>query len=101
MSKPFVTNKDYIELDTNDVTKKDIYIFLNEIVDFFNQNWQEKYLINEYPKSLEDLNKTHLLDYPSIGGYHILEDTFCQVDTSILSDKSISLLGYFYGIQLR
>lgn len=100
----FVTNKDYEEFSKNgenlDVA---IETFLDEIRDYFNEVWQDKYAIKEQVQSLDCLNKEHLLNYPSNGGDAILDDSFtgpdCPVD--ILSPLSKTVLGYFYGIHLH
>ena len=57
----------------------------------------------ESPINLEQLNKEYLLEYPSTGGYHVIDDSFTgpECPVHILSTKSKSLLGYFYGIHLR
>ena len=71
--------------------------------EYFNQVWQVGFRIKEPIQSLDCLNKEHLLNYPSTGGYAILEDSFtgpeCPVD--ILSPLSKTVLGYFYGIHLH
>lgn len=104
MTKPFITNKDYEEFAKhNDNLEEALGIFLKEIKEYFNTVWDEKYHIHEELTNIEQLNKNHLLDYPSTGGYHVLEDSFtgpnCPVE--LLSEKSQIVLGYFYGIHLH
>ena len=99
----FVTPEEIIELAKHDVSESDITIFIQELVTYFNSVWIKDELIETEIYSLDQLNKDYLLDYPSTDGYHIIDDSFtgstCHVH--ILSNKSKSLLGYFYGIHLR
>ncbi len=100
----FVKKEDTEELKKHGVTcPEDINIFIDELVNYLNQTWCEEFTIKEKITSLDALNKKYLNDYPSWGGYHILDDSFTgpYCPTDILSDKSKSLLGYFYGIHLR
>ena len=82
---------------------EDINIFIDELVKYFNQVWCKEFIIKEKITSLDQLNKTYLNDYPSFGGSQILDDSFTRPDCpiDILSDKSKSLLGYFYCIHFR
>ena len=102
----FVTEQDIIELNKNGID----YIkfeptFLKELKVFLLTVWSEEYhadLYNLESKTILDFNK--LIDYPSTGGYMILDNTFTAVnkDTmNILSNDSKGLIGYFYGIHLR
>lgn len=100
----FVSKQDYEEFSKNGENLDDaIQLFLDEIREYFNQVWQVGFRIKEPIQSLDCLNKEHLLNYPSTGGYAILEDSFtgpeCPVD--ILSPLSKTVLGYFYGIHLH
>ena len=100
----FVTNKDYEEFSKyGENLDGAIEIFLDEIREYFNLVWQDKYAIKEQIQSLDCLNKEHLLNYPSNGGDAILDDSFtgpeCPVD--ILSPVSKTVLGYFYSIHLH
>ena len=100
----FVTNKDYEEFSKyGENLDGAIEIFLDEIREYFNLVWQDKYAIKEQIQSLDCLNKEHLLNYPSNGGDAILDVSFtgpeCPVD--ILSPVSKTVLGYFYGIHLH
>lgn len=103
---PFVSERDIENLSKFDTNEKDIKVFVLEMKKFFEKVWSGEWIsklkILE-SCNIEDLN--HILcDYPSTGGYHILEDSFCFVeeeDINILSDKSKDLLGYFYGIHLH
>lgn len=101
----FVTPKDLIELQKKNINySEDIPIFLNELRDYFNQIWSSSYYINEPFNTIDELNKEHLLNYPSWGGYYILESSFSAInsdDLDILSEKSKIILGYLYGIYLR
>ena len=96
----FFTYKDKKVLIENFITDYDIECFFNEIRQFFNKTWEEKYKINHDIKSFDDLNKI-LEDYPSTGGYMILENTFTAVDTTNINNISKEILGYFYSIHLR
>lgn len=103
---PFVSERDLEYISHFDTNQKDVEVFVREMKKFFEKVWSEEWIpklkILESGK-IEELN--HILcDYPSTGGYHILEDSFCFVeeqDIDILSDKSKDLLGYFYGIHLH
>tara|TARA_B110000238_G_C15882157_1_gene333959 strand:- start:314 stop:607 length:294 start_codon:yes stop_codon:yes gene_type:complete len=94
----FVMQKDIDYLETHGINyTKDISTFLDEIKDHFNM-LDETNLI-ENIATIDELNKDHLLCYPSTGGYYILEDSFSY--PSNLSKTSKIILGYFYGISLR
>ena len=105
MTDDFVTPEDLIELQKKNINyNEDLPIFLKEIRDYFNQTWSSSYFINEPINDIDELNKNQLLNYPSWGGYYILESSFTAVssdDLDILSDKSKIILGYLYGICLR
>lgn len=99
----FFTNEDVIELTKHGVDcEKDVRKFLEELKDYFLKTWRPEYHNVIYTiKTLDDLNK-NLLNYPSQGGHEILSNSFtgpCE-HLDILSEKSRSLLGYFYGIHL-
>ena len=98
----FVTDKDITYLKNKGVDyHKDIVIFLKEIKNYFNSVWKDTYKIEEL-ESIQDLNKKYLLDYPSWGGYYILEDSFSgSHNIIILSNTSIIILKYFYDISIR
>lgn len=100
----FITPKDIIELQKKNINyNEDLPIFLKEIRDYFNQTWSSSYFINEPINDIDELNKV-LLNYPSWGGYYILENSFTAISTDnldILSEKSKIILGYLYGICLR
>lgn len=102
----FVTQKDYDELSKHGVDFKSFQpIFLRELKLILLELWSKEYhkdLENLENKSLEDFNK--IINYPSHGGYAILEDTFTNVDNTtmnIMSDTSQSIFGYFYGIHFH
>ena len=102
----FVTQKDYDELSKNGVDFKSFQpIFLRELKLILLELWSKEYhkdLENLENKSLEDFNK--IINYPSHGGYAILENTFTNVDDitmNIMCNTSISLFGYFYGIHFH
>ena len=103
MTTPFVTNDDINELKKCNIAyETDVIIFLTEIRKYFNTHWRKEFYIKDEISSIDELNKEHLLDYPSTGGYHVLEDSFtgpCQVN--LLSEKSKTILGYLYGINLH
>jgi hypothetical protein len=101
----FVTQKDYDELAKHNVDFKSFQpIFLKELKDILLKLWRNEFhkdLENLENKTIEDFNK--IINYPSHGGYAVLEDTFTFVDDEImdiLSDTSKSIFGYFYGIHL-
>ena len=98
----FVTPEDIIELTKHDEHESDITTFIQELVTYFNSVWIKDTAIKKEIYSLDQLNNDYLLGYPSTCGYHIIDDSFtgptCPVN--ILSSKSKSLLGYFYGIHL-
>ena len=101
-----ITQKDYDELSKHGVDLKSFLpIFLKELKLILLELWSKEYykdLENLENKTLEDFNK--IINYPSYGGYAILEDTFTNVDDktmNIMSDTSKSLFGYFYGIHFH
>ena len=94
----FVTEDDIEALkDENINYETDIIQFLDEIKDHFNSISQDKI---DKINSIDELNKKYLLNYPSWGGYYILEDSFSGVPVNF-SYKSKYILNYFYGISLR
>ena len=103
--KGFVTEKDLIELKKHGVDFIEYEkTFLKELKEFLMKSWSSEYhedLKDLEKKSIKDFNKI-ICDYPSWGGYYILEDTFtCNDNLDLLSDKTQNLIGYFYGIHLR
>ena len=97
----FVTDADLVELKKYDILAEDITIFISELITYFNTIWPEEYKI-ENVTTLDELNKSHLLEYPSTGGYYILDDAFTgSCPLQLLSNKSKILLGYFYHIHLK
>ena len=99
----FISEKDDIVFDEQNVTREDVRRFVIEMKEYFKLNWRGEFL-----KELEILNSGYindlnkLLKYPSWGGYQILDDSFTgDVDLKPLSNISQELLGYFYGIYLR
>ena len=100
----FVTHDDIEELAKHghENLEEDIKIFLTEIRQYLNTVWGKEYYIEEELESIDKFNQEQLDNYPSTGGYHILDDSLTgSCPTHILSNKSKGLLGYFYGIQLR
>lgn len=99
----FVSDKDIEELKKQDIDYDvDIKIFLMEFRDFFNKTWTDEHYIKNEIADIEELNRDHLENYPSWGGYYILESSFSgSNDIEILSEKTKGILGYFYGIHLR
>lgn len=102
----FVTQKDYDILGKNDIDFKSFHsVFLKELKNILLSIWRTEFhkdLENLENKTIEDFNK--IIDYPSHGGYAILEDTFTNVDDETmnkLSNESKSLIGYFYGIHFH
>lgn len=103
-SKPFVTQEDINELARNDIDyQKDIKVFLTEIRLYFNEVDSNEYYIENELESLEQFNKDELCDYPSCGGYNILDSAFTgwDIPLHLLSNKTLGILGYFYGIHLH
>ena len=102
LEKPYFSKEDIDELKKQNINcDKDIKIFLKEIREHFNNVWHKDYHICKEIKSLEELNKTYLNNYPSWGGHSILDDSFSTYKKDVLSDNSKGLLGYFYSIYLR
>jgi len=104
-TKSFVTEEDIIELRKHDIEFSEYEtIFLKELKEFLIDTWRPEYhdnLEDLEKKSIKEFNKI-ILDYPSWGGYYILEDTFTNnQNINLLSEKSKGLIGYFYGIHLR
>ena len=102
---PFVEEKDITYLEGKCVDFNTEYpIFLSEIYLFLQKRWPEKYHQDLKPLlngNIDDFNTK--IGYPSIGAYHILDDSFtsCWDDIDILYNNSKSLFGYFYRIQLN
>lgn len=97
----FVTETDLENLNEIDISEADITIFITELINYFNTIWPTEFKI-ENVTTLDDLNKLHLLEYPSTGGYYIIDDAFTgSCPLQLLSNKSKILLGYFYHIYLR
>ena len=94
---PFIT-----EEDSANFTKMDIELFIKELIVYFNRVWFPDYRIPDSITTLDEIHEEYLLDYPSMGGYHIIDDSFTGLDCPIhlLSSTSKSLLDYFYGIHL-
>ena len=104
--KPFVTDVDKVKLKPHVVSfEEDMKMFLLELRLFFTEVWSPEYvkpLENLEEKDIEHFNS--LIDYPSWGGYAILEDSFtaCSDEQiAILSDRSKEFLQYFYAISLH
>ena len=104
--KPFVTDEDKIKLKPHVVSfEEDMKIFLLELRLFFTEVWSSEHvktLENLEEKDIEHFNR--LIDYPSWGGYAVLEDSFTACsdeEIAILSDRSKEFLEYFYGISLH
>ena len=104
--KPFVTDVDKVKLKPHVVSfEEDMKMFLLELRLFFTEVWSPEHvkpLENLEEKDIEHFNK--LIDYPSWGGYAILEDSFtaCSDEQiAILSDRSKEFLQYFYAISLH
>jgi hypothetical protein len=102
-NKSFVSDKDLVELKKHGINFIEYEkVFLKELKDFLIKTWRSEFhkeLKDLEKKSIKDFNKI-ICDYPSWGGYHILEDTFNE-NIDLLSDKTQNLIGYFYGIHLR
>ena len=104
--KPFVTDEDKIKLRPHVVSfEEDMKMFLLELRLFFTEVWSSEHvktLENLEEKDIEHFNR--LIDYPSWGGYAVLEDSFSgcsDEEIAILSDRSKEFLEYFYAISLH
>jgi hypothetical protein len=98
----FITDDDLEYFSKNDINYSvDMPIFLHEIRAYFNVVWQDKFFIKDDIASIEELNSRYLENYPSTGGYYILEDSFTSGHTEILSENSRFILGHLYNIHLR
>ena len=104
--KQFITDEDRIQLKPYVVSfEEDMKMFLLELRLFFTEVWSSEHvktLENLEEKDIEHFNK--LIDYPSWGGYSILEDSFTACsdeEIAILSDRSKEFLEYFYAISLH
>ena len=101
----FVTEKDIKYLEEKGVKFKQEYpIFLTELHNYLKAVWLEKYHDDLKPLqngNIDEFNKK--INYPSTGGYHILDNAFTASleHIHIMSNNSRALFGYFYGIQLR
>ena len=99
---PFVSQEDYRAFAR---TGRDldacIVVFISEITAYFNKHWREEFKITELPKSLEELNEKHLLNYPSTGGDAVLDDSFTGPECPIkmLTEPSFLILDHFYNMQ--
>ena len=97
----FITDDDRVYLTNNFIDPEvDLPIFLRELRTYLNEVWEDVYFIVD-DFSFEELNSRYLENYPSTGGYYILEDTFTTGPTELLSERSKFILGYLYNIHLR
>ena len=104
MDKPkFVEERDILVLKELGINyENDINIFLKELRCYFNKVWSKENNIENEITTLDELNSKYLLEYPSRGGYYILDDSFTgSCPTEILSSKSKIILKYLYNISLR
>lgn len=99
----FITEEDHVYFINNNIEYNvDIPVFLRELREYFNQTWDSSYFIEEEITSIDELNRKHLLNYPSYGGRQILDDSFTGLgNTILLSYRSRHLLGYLYDIHLH
>jgi len=99
----FISESDDAVFEENGISREDVGVFVKEIKTLFEKTWSDEYQYDLGKLStgyISDLNK--ILNYPSLGGYHILEDSFTgPMELDGFSDTSKSLLGYFYGIHLH
>ena len=83
----FITQKDYDILGQNGIDFKSFHsVFLKELKDILLSIWRTEFnkdLENLENKRIEDFNK--IIDYPSYGGYAILEDTFTNLDDETMN----------------
>lgn len=106
LNSKFITQDDIDLLKTHNVDlEKDYPIFLKEFAKYLKYKWSK-----EFHNDITHLEKGDIdsfndsLNHPSWTSYHILDDTFtgpCSKLDEIMSNKSKSLFGYFYGIHLR
>jgi hypothetical protein len=97
-----LTPEDIQILEKNNINiEKDIPIFLQEMKAYLATVWDKKYIDELDISSVETFNKS--FNYPSWGGYHIIDDAFTgpNIDIDILSKKSKELVGFFYGIHFH
>lgn len=101
----FVKEKDIKYLEKQGVDFETEYpLFLTELYNFLKVVWPEMSHDDLTPLqngNIDEFNKK--IDYPSWGGYIILDDAFTAAwdHIHIMSNKSKALFGYFYGINLR
>lgn len=99
----FISDSDDMVFEKNGISREDVGVFVKEIKTLFDKTWSDEYQYDLGKLStgyISDLNQ--ILNYPSWGGYHILEDSFTgPMELDGFSDTSKSLLGYFYGIHLH
>ena len=74
----FITEEDYANF-----TKKEIELFIKELIEYFNSVWYPDYRIPDSITTLDEIHEEYLLDYPSTGGYHIIDDSFTGPDCPI------------------
>ena len=102
VTSTFITEDDIIFFNNNNINyNTDIPIFLEELRLYFNEVWDNSYTIENKISTINELNTKYLDNYPSWGGYYILEDSFTSGPTEIFSTKSKLILGYLYSINLH
>lgn len=107
--KQFISEKDYnVFRENGDDLDKCITAFHNDMPEFLRRRWQEQYAteIDIFQTAEDPITKFNEMigDYPSFGGYAILDDLFTFVeeeDLNLLSHDTYIVLGYFYDIHLH
>ena len=108
-NKPFVTEKDVqVFRDNEDDLEKCIQAFQKEMPAFLRKRWKPDYesRIQVFETAEEPLTAFNQLigNYPSDGGYAILDDMFTFVeeeDLDLLSPDTYTILGYFYDLHFH
>jgi hypothetical protein len=108
-NKPFVTEKDVqVFRDNDDDLEKCIQAFQKEMPAFLRKRWKPDYesRIQVFETGEEPLTAFNQLigNYPSHGGYAILDDMFTFVDEEdmdLLSENTYQILSYFYGFHFH
>lgn len=98
----FIQKKDinYLTLKGVDFNT-DFPVFLLELYNYLQTVWNKKYHYELAPllhNNIDEFNK--YINYPSHEGYEILSDSFINYNSDIMSENSLKLLNYFYGIDI-
>ena len=97
----FIADDDIVYFNNHNIDYNvDVPLFIQELCNHLNNVWPIDWQI-ENNITLDELNHTYLEQYPSWGGYHILDSAFTGENTEILSTKSKIIFARLYGIVLR